>query len=78
MGEKPEEERKYCAEDKASDDGEIKSCVFAAMDDVAGKFSEAERKFATEIEKSADDDEEAAEKQECAAEFAMRVHGRRV
>jgi hypothetical protein len=28
--------------------------VFAAMDDVAGEFSEAKRESATEIEKSAD------------------------
>ena len=78
VGEEPEEKRECCAENEAGDDGEVESCVFAAMDDVAGEFAEAEREFAAEIEKSADEDEEAAEDQEGAAEFAIRVHGERV
>jgi hypothetical protein len=74
MGEKPEEERKCEAEDEAGDDGEIEGGVFAAVDDVAGKFAEAEGKFATEIEKSAKDDKKAAEKEQSAAEFTEGVH----
>jgi len=46
------------------------------MDDVAGKFPQAEGEFAAEIEKSADEDEEAAEEEERAAEFAERIHPR--
>jgi len=54
--EEPEEQGKCCAEDQAGDDREIEGGVFAAMDDVAGELSEAEREFATEIEESADGD----------------------
>ena len=54
--EEPEEQGKCCAEDEAGDDREIEGGVFAAMDDVAGELSEAEREFATEIEESADGD----------------------
>jgi len=52
----PEEEGKCCAEDEAGDDREIEGGVFAAMDDVAGEFSEAERESATEIEESTHED----------------------
>jgi hypothetical protein len=52
--EEPKEEGKCCAEDQAGDDREIEGGVFAAMDDVAGEFSEAKRELATEIEKSGD------------------------
>jgi hypothetical protein len=52
--EEPEEKGKCCAEDEAGEDGEIEGGVFAAMDDVAGEFSEAKRELATEIEKSGD------------------------
>ncbi len=48
--------------------------MFAAMDDVAGKFSQAEGQSATEVEKSPEEDEEAAEKEEAAAEFAEGIH----
>jgi hypothetical protein len=54
--EEPEEEGKCCAEDEAGDDREIEGGVFAAMDDVAGEFSEAERESATEIEESTHED----------------------
>jgi len=50
--------------------------VFAAMNDVARKFSEAKGEFAAEIEKSADEDEEATEEEEGAAELAKGVHER--
>jgi hypothetical protein len=73
-GGKPKEERKSGAEYQAGDDGEIEGSVFAAMDDVAGEFSQAEREFAAEVEKSTGDDEEPTENEECAAEFADRIH----
>jgi len=54
MGEEPEEKRKTQAEDKARNDREVEGSVFAAMDDVAGKAAESQRKFSAEVEKSAD------------------------
>src|SRR5260370_5832251 len=74
MSKKPEEERECGAKDQAGDDGEIEGGVFAAMDDVAGKFSKAEGEFAAEVKKNADKDEEGAENEERAAEFAERIH----
>ena len=58
MREEPEEKREGCAENEAGDDREVESCVFTAVDDVAGEFAEAERELAAEIEKSADEGEE--------------------
>jgi hypothetical protein len=48
--------------------------MFAAMDDVAGKFPQAEREFAAEVQKSAEKGEQGSESEEDAAEFAERVH----
>jgi hypothetical protein len=48
--------------------------VFAAVDHVAGKSSEAEREFAAEEQKSTDNDEEAAKVEQSAPEFAERIH----
>jgi len=76
VAEQPEKKRKNRAEDETGDDGEIKSRVFAAMDNVAGKFSQTKREFATEIEKCANENEEAAEEEEGAAEFAKRIHSK--
>jgi hypothetical protein len=59
--EQPEKERECDAEEKASDDGEIKRGVFAAVDDVAGKPSQAKWELAAEVEKSAQENEEGAE-----------------
>jgi hypothetical protein len=44
------------------------------MDDVAGKFSQAEGQLATEVEKRADEDQESTENEEGTAEFAEGVH----
>jgi hypothetical protein len=76
MGEKPEENREGCAEHKAGDDREIEGRVFAAVDDVAGKLSEAKGEFCDEVQKGADEDEKAPEEEENAAEFAKRFHPR--
>ncbi len=54
MGEEPEEKRKAQAEDKARNDGKVEGSVFAAMDDVAGKAAELQRKLSAEVEKGAD------------------------
>jgi hypothetical protein len=48
--------------------------MFAAMDDVAGEFAEAEGEFGAEIEKSADDYEDGAQKEKSAAEVTERIH----
>jgi hypothetical protein len=73
----PEEKRNAEAEDKAGDDRKVKRGVFAAVDDVAGKSSQAEGEFFAEIEKSANDGEEAAEEKKGSSEFAGRVHEKR-
>ena len=70
----PEEERERGAEEKASDDGEVERGVFAAVDDVAGQFSQAEWKLASEIEKSSEKDEESTEEKKRAAGLAKGVH----
>jgi len=74
MGEEPEEERKSGAENEAGDDGEIESCVLATMNDVAGKFAEADREFAAEIKQRAEDGEENAENEEGASQIADGIH----
>ena len=74
VGEKPEEQAQTDAEEQAGDNREVESSVFAAMDNVAGEFSQAEREFHTKIKKCAQENEEAAEEEKCAAEFAKRVH----
>ena len=63
----PDEQAEDDADDDAADDGEIKSAVLAAMHDVAGKTSEAKRKFAAEVEESTDEDEDSAENEKRAA-----------
>jgi len=70
----PEEERKTEAEEEARDDGEVEDGVLAAVNDVAGEFSEPEGKLSTEVQKRADRDEEAAKEEEHTAEFAERIH----
>jgi hypothetical protein len=74
VGEEPDDERKTQAEHKASHDREIKCGVLAAIDDVAGKFSEAEGELSAEEQKSTDDDKEAAQEEKSAAEFAEMIH----
>jgi len=74
VGEEPDEERKGGAEKQAGDNGEVEGGVFAAVDDVAGEFSQVKGEFAAEVEKSTGEDKEAAEEQESAAEFAEGVH----
>ena len=48
--------------------------MFAAVDDVAGEFSETEREFVPKVEKRAEKNEESAEEEKRAAEFSERVH----
>ena len=73
--EEPEEEREAKAQEKAGDDGEVESGVFAVVDDVAGQAAEAKGQLAGEVEKRADGDEDdTGEKQEF-AEVTERVHG---
>jgi hypothetical protein len=48
--------------------------VLAAVDDVAGEASQAEGQFSAEKEKCANENDKASEEEECAAEFAERIH----
>jgi hypothetical protein len=74
MSKKPKYERKTEAEQKACNDREVESGVFATTDDVAGKVAETEGELSTEIQKSAQSDNEPTKNEEGAAEFAERVH----
>jgi len=74
VGEEPEEQAQADAKEQAGNDWKIECGVFAVVNDVAGKFSQAKREFCTEIKKCAQEDEEAAEEEKCAAEFAERIH----
>ena len=78
MTKKPEEEREAEAEEEAGDDGKVEGGVFAAMDDVAGEATEAERELCAEIEESANEGEKTAEEEEHAAEIAEGIHGKSV
>lgn len=73
-GDQPEEEGKSGAEDHARDDWKVDCDVLTAMDDVAGKSSEAKGEFSTEEEKSPADGKQAAEEKESTAEFAKGIH----
>lgn len=72
--EEPEEQAEAEAQDEASDYGEVEGGVLTAMDDVAGKTAETERKFCAEEEQTTNEDEPETDEQNGAAEFAERVH----
>ena len=46
------------------------------MDDVPRETAETEGQFSAEVKKGANDDQQAAEEEQCAPEFAERVHPR--
>lgn len=48
--------------------------MLAAVDDVAGKFSETEGELSAEVENGTDDSEQGTEEKEDAAEFAKGTH----
>lgn len=64
MRDEPEEECEHDTYDKASNDGKVERGVFAAVNDVAGQLSQAERKLVAKIQKSADQNEERANEKE--------------
>ncbi len=74
MGEEPEKERSSDAQKKASDDGKVKSGVFAAMHDVARKFPQAEGKLVAEVQEGADKNKKCSKEKKSAAEIAERLH----
>ena len=74
MREEPEKQRKRHTKKKASDDGKVKRGVFAAMNDVAGKLSEAEGELVAEVQKSTNKNEKGSQGKKGAAEIAERVH----
>jgi len=57
----PENQADDYADDEAGDDREIKRAVFAAIADVAGQTTEAERKSWSEVEERADEDEHCSD-----------------
>ena len=75
VGDKPEEKGENYAEEKASNDGEVKRGVLAAVNDVAGKLSQTEGKLASEVEKGAEENKHCAEEKKRAAEIAKGLHG---
>lgn len=48
--------------------------MFAAMNDVAGKFSQAEGELVAEVQESTDKDKKCAKEKKRAAEIAERLH----
>jgi hypothetical protein len=74
MIDEPEEQRQPGAQEKTCNHGEVKRGVLAAMNDVAGKAAEAERKLATEEKERADSHQDTAQKEQSAAEFAEWFH----
>jgi hypothetical protein len=72
--EKPEKQGNGEAENEASYDGEIEGGVFAAVDDVTGKFSETEGELSAEVENGTDDGEQGTEEKQDAAELAEGIH----
>lgn len=74
VGEEPDKERKSDAQKKACDDGKVKRSVFAAMNDVPGKFSQAEGELVAEVQKRTDEDKKCSKGKQRAAEIAERLH----
>lgn len=72
----PEEEGERDAEEQTGDDWKVERSVFAAVNDVAGQFSQAEWKLVTKVEKGAEKDEHSPKEKKRAAEFPKRVHSR--
>jgi hypothetical protein len=70
----PEKKREDGAEEQAGNDGKIEGGMFAAVDDVARKFSKAKGEFAAEVKDSADERKQSAKEEDSSAEFAERVH----
>jgi hypothetical protein len=56
----PEEEREHDTYDEAGNDGKVERGVFAAVNDVAGQFSQAKGEFTAKIEESTDKNQKAA------------------
>jgi hypothetical protein len=74
VGNEPKQKREKNAEEQAGHDGKVERGVRAAVDDVAGQFSEAKREPVAEIKKDADQNEERSKADKRAAEFAERIH----
>lgn len=74
MRNEPEEDGERDANYEASHNGKVERGVFAAVNDVAGQFSQAKGQLVPEIKKKTNQDEESSEEQKRATEFAKRVH----
>ena len=78
LGEEPEKQAQADTEEKASDDWKVKGGVLATMHDVSGEAAEAEGELGAEVENGAEEDQESTEEKERAAEFAKRVHKKKI
>lgn len=74
MRDEPEEDGEHNADDETGHDGKVERSVFAAVDDVARQFSQAEWQLVPEIKKETHQDEEPSEEDQRTAEIAKRVH----
>ncbi|HEY6946768.1 MAG TPA: hypothetical protein VI431_16645, partial [Candidatus Acidoferrum sp.] len=62
------------AQEKAGDDRKVERRVFAAVNYVAGQFSQAEGELVAKVQKSADKNEEGAKENKRTAEMTQRIH----
>lgn len=76
MRDKPKEKRERDAEKQTGDDRKVERSVFAAVNDVAGQFSQTQGQLVSEIEKSSEKNEDGPEEKKRATELAKRVHSR--
>lgn len=74
MRDEPEEERENNADDKTGHDGKVERGVLAAVNDVAGQFSETERQPVAKIKKGSNQNEKTSEEDKSPAEFAEGIH----
>ena len=74
MRDEPDEKGQRNAEKQTGNDGKVERGVFAAVNDVAGQFSQAEGEFVSEIENSSEKNKESTEEEKRATEFAERIH----
>jgi len=70
----PKKKRKSGAEDQAGHNREVKRGVFAAVNDISRKSSEAKGKLAAKIKQDAKNDQKCPQKEKHPPELAKRVH----
>lgn len=73
-GNKPKQKAQAEAEEQARNNWKIECGVFAAMDDVAGKSSQAKGEPSAKVKQSPDKNKQASQEQQNAAQFAKWIH----